>query len=157
MRKPVQSVISSAVMALMSIQSAQAGGFSLYTEGSASAVGNYAAGVAAEAADATTGWYNPAGLVRIKKQEGVLSGVGVLPSTKLTGTSTYSTIPIDLPYVQTFSGLEGAENAVVPALHYALPLGDRAAFGLSVVSPLGYQPIGTRTPPFDMQPLIRNY
>ena len=137
MRKPVQSVISSAVMALMSIQSAQAGSFSLYTEGSASAVGNYAAGVAAEAADATTGWYNPAGLVRIKKQEGVLSGVGVLPSTKLTGTSTYSTIPIDLPYVQTFSGLEGAENAVVPALHYALPLGDRAAFGLSVVSPFG--------------------
>ena len=137
MRKPVKSVVSSAVLAFMSIQSAQAGGFSLYTEGSASAVGNYAAGVAAEAVDATTGWYNPAGLIRVKKQEGVLSGVGVLPSTQLTGTSTYSTVPLNLPYVQTFSGLEGAENAFVPALHYALPLGDNAAFGLSVVSPFG--------------------
>lgn len=137
LRKPVKSVVSSAVIALMSIQSAQAGGFSLYTEGSASAVGNYAAGVAAEAADATTGWYNPAGLVRIKKQEGILSGVGVLPSTALSGTSTYSTAIINVPYVQTFSGLQGAENAFVPALHYALPLGDRAAFGLSLVSPFG--------------------
>jgi long-chain fatty acid transport protein len=137
MREPVQSVVAIAVITLMSVQAAQSGGFSLYTEGSASAIGNFAAGSAAEAVDATTGWYNPAGLVRVKKQEAIVSGVGVFPSTNLTGTSTYNTQLIDTPYVQSFTGLQGAENAFVPALHYVHPLGDRAAWGLSVVSPFG--------------------
>jgi long-chain fatty acid transport protein len=136
MQKPVKSILNVAVVAMMGMSSAYAGGFSLYTEGSASAIGNYAAGIAAEAVDASTGWYNPAGLVRVKQQEGILSGVGVLPSTKLTGTSTYETETFS-PYVQTFSNLQGAEDAFVPALHYVYPLGEKAAFGLSVVSPFG--------------------
>ena len=136
MYKPVKSAIAVAVVALMSCQIVHAGGFSLYTEGSAAAVGNYAAGIAAEAADASTGWYNPAGLVRIKKQEVIFSGVGVFPSTKLSGTSTYMTD--DLPaYQQTFQDLQGGKNAILPAFHYVKPLGSRAAFGLSVVSPFG--------------------
>ena len=68
----------------------QAGGFSLYTESSVVALGNYGAGVAAEAADASIGWYNPAGLVLIKKPQLILGGIGVFPSTKLSGNSTYS-------------------------------------------------------------------
>ena len=135
-KHPVKSMISSAVVAIMCLPAVHAGGFSLYTESSAAATGNYAAGIAAEAADASTAWYNPAGLVFLKKQEVVLSGVGVFPSSKLTGTSTFATPPLP-EYVQSFSGLQGAENAVVPAIHYALPLGDSAAFGLSVVSPFG--------------------
>jgi long-chain fatty acid transport protein len=33
--------------------------------------------------------------------------------------------------------LDGSKNAFVPAFHYALPLGERATFGLSMVSPFG--------------------
>ena len=133
---PLLSLISTTVITIMCSQSAQAGAFSLYTESSAAAIGNYAAGVSAEAADASTAWYNPAGLVLLKKQELVFSGVGVFPSSKLTGTSTFATT--DLPsYNQSFSGIQAAKNALVPAIHYALPLGDRAAFGLSIVSPFG--------------------
>lgn len=135
-QKPIKSIVSATVIAIMSSQSAQAGGFSLYTESSATAIGNYAAGIAAEAADASTGWYNPAGLVLIKKQEAVFSGVGVFPSSKLSGTSTYTTEEVPA-YTQSFNGLQGAEDAFVPAFHYALPLGEQAAFGLSVVSPFG--------------------
>lgn len=113
-----------------------AGGFSLYTEGSASAVGNYAAGIAAEAVDASTGWYNPAGLVRIKKQEAIFSGVGVFPSTQLSGTSSYTTDELPV-YQQTFRDLQGGKNAVLPAFHYVKPLNERTAFGVSVVSPFG--------------------
>lgn len=135
-QKPIKSLVSATVIALMSAQSVHAGGFALYTESSASAIGNFAAGIAAEAADASIGWYNPAGLVHLKKQEMVFSGAGVFPSSKLSGTSTYVTE--DIPaYTQSFSGLQGAENALVPAFHYALPLGDQAAFGFSVVSPYG--------------------
>ncbi len=140
MRKPIRTMASLAVIAMMTSQAVHAGGFSLYTESSAAAIGNFGAGVAAEGADASIGWYNPAGLVLIKEQQIVLGGVGVFPSTQLTGTSTYTTqIPsVDTrQYVQTFSGLQGGESALVPSLHYALPLGDRAAFGLSIVSPFG--------------------
>ena len=142
MRKPIKTMANLAVLAMMTSQAAHAGSFSLYTESSAAAMGNYGAGIAAEGADASIGWYNPAGLVLIKDQQVLLGGVGVFPSVQLTGSSTYtSLIPFpNIPpqsYVQSFSGLQGGENALVPSLHYALPLGERAAFGLSIVSPFG--------------------
>jgi len=140
--KPIRTQVSIAVVAIMVSQFTHAGAFSLYTEGSPAAIGNFAAGIAAEAADASIGWYNPAGLVLIKEQQVVFGGVGVFPSSSLSGVSTYSTI---IPgsggsvsqYTQAFSGLSGAENAVVPSLHYALPFSESVVFGLSVVSPFG--------------------
>lgn len=133
---PVKSSVSVAILAIMSCQLSHAGAFSLYTESSAAAVGNYAAGIAAEAVDASTAWYNPAGLVLLKKPEVLFSGVGVLPSTQLSGVSTFDTIGFD-PYRQSFQDLQGAESALVPALHYALPLENGRAFGLSIVAPFG--------------------
>lgn len=112
------------------------GAFSLYTEASGAAIGNFGAGLAAEARDATTGWYNPAGLVLLHKQQLVASGIGVFPSTVLSGTTTFRTDGLN-PYSETFRGVEAAESAVVPSVHYALPLGENAAFGFSVVSPFG--------------------
>lgn len=125
-----------ALMPLMLPQCVSAGAFSLYTESSTVAVGNYAAGVAAEVADASTGWYNPAGLVLLNKKELVASGVGVLPSTEISGVSTFNTEGY-APYIQSFSHLQGAKDALVPALHYAKPISDRAAWGFSIVSPFG--------------------
>jgi len=143
MQKPIRTMTSLAVLAMMASHAINAGGFSLYTEGSAAAIGNFAAGIAAEGADASIGWYNPAGLVLLKKQQAVLGGVGVFPSTQLTGSSLYSTPNLfdptepNLTYAQTFSGLQAAKSALVPSLHYALPLNDMAVFGLSIVAPFG--------------------
>lgn len=143
MRKPIRTMTSAAIIAMIANQASYAGAFSLYTESSAAAIGNFAAGIAAEAADASIGWYNPAGLVLIKEQQALLGGVGVFPSTQLSGTSTYISqnpaSPSSDPFVysEPFSNLQGAENALVPSLHYALPLGERAAFGLSIVAPFG--------------------
>ena len=136
-QKPIRTMLSLAVIGMMANQTANAGAFSLYTESSAAAIGNYAAGIGAEGADASIGWYNPAGLVLIKEQQALLSGVGVLPSNLITGTSSFYTDMVPAPYVQSFNQLQGAKNAVVPAFHYAQPLGERAAFGLSIVSPYG--------------------
>lgn len=142
MHKPLRTLVSAAVLGILSTSAAQAGGFSLYTESSAAAIGNYAAGIAAEAADASTGWYNPAGLVLIRDQQVVFGGVGVFPNMSLSGSSTYhSPVPppfvVPADYVQNFSDLNGGVNAFVPSFHYALPLGDRATFGFSVTSPFG--------------------
>jgi long-chain fatty acid transport protein len=136
MHKPLRTLVSAAVLGMLSSASVQAGGFSLYTESNGYSAGNFAAGVAAEAADASIGWYNPAGLVLIKDQQMVFGGVGIFPSAKITGNSTFRTAPYP-NYVQTFSNLDVSNNAFVPSFHYALPLTDKVTFGLSVVSPFG--------------------
>ena len=134
--KPLKTIVSAAVLAVIAANAAYAGGFSLYTESSPAAIGNYAAGTAAEAADASIGWYNPAGLILIPEQQLVVGGVGVFPTATLNGTSTFSTTTLP-DYTQTFSGISGGENAFVPSAHYVLPLGTNAAFGLSLVAPFG--------------------
>lgn len=136
MQKPIRTIVSAAVIALMANSAANAGSFSLYTESNGSAVGNFGAGVAAEAADASTGWFNPAGLALIHEQQVVLGGVGVFPVSKITGTSTFATLGLP-SYVQTFNDLDGAKDALVPSFHYALPLGENVTAGLSVVAPFG--------------------
>jgi len=115
---------------------AYAGGFSLYTEGSVSELSVFAAGSAAEAPDASIGWYNPAGLVLINKDQALVSGIAVVPRTMITGMSTYNTTDV-LPYEQSFTNLRGSRKATVPAIHVAHPLGARATVGLSVVAPFG--------------------
>lgn len=136
MHKPLRTLVNAAVISILATSAVHAGGFSLYTESSAYMTGNFGAGAAAEGADASIGWYNPAGLVLIRNQEMVFGGVGVFPTAKLSGTSTFSTLGIP-SYQQTFTNLAGAVNAFVPSFHYALPLGENATFGLSMVAPFG--------------------
>lgn len=138
-QKPMRTLISTAVASFMISQVSYAAGFSLYGESNGAAIGNVAAGIAAEGADASIGWYNPAGLVLIHDQQAVFGGVGIFPSSKLTGTSTFTTQPIPplSPYVQNFTDLNGKKDAFVPSFHYALPLGPRATAGISMVSPFG--------------------
>lgn len=147
LQKPMKTVISSAIAAILASNTANAGSFALYTESSPAAIGNFAAGIAAEARDASTGWYNPAGLALIHDQQLVFGAVGVFPSSKITGTSTFTTAtPLGtLNYVQSYNGLQGAKDAAVPSFHYALPLGENAAFGLSVVAPFGLMTDWSRT------------
>jgi len=138
---PTKTLLSTAIAGLLASSASEAGSFALYTESSGAMIGNYAAGSAASALDASTAWYNPAGLILLPSAQLVLSGVAVLPSSELTGTSTY-TSPAGLPgvsasYVQRFKDIQGAESAVVPALHYAQPLTPDTSFGISVVSPYG--------------------
>lgn len=136
MHHPLRTLVSAAVLSAISASYVYAGAFSLYTESSPLEVGNYAAGAAAEAADASTGWYNPAGLSLLKHQQLTVGGVGVLPSSQLSGASTFSVQHVT-PYVQTFNKINGAENAFVPSAHYALPLGEKTTFGFSILAPYG--------------------
>lgn len=135
-QKPMVTRISAAVIAVLAAGAAQAGSFSLYTESSVVAMGNYAAGIAAEAADASTGWYNPAGLALIHEQQAVMGGAGVFPSSKLSGTSTFAT-PGRPNFVESYTNLQGARSAFIPSFHYAKPIGENATVGLSVIAPFG--------------------
>lgn len=135
--------IQYSLLGILTTTLSYAGAYSLYTEGNGSAVGNFAAGIAAEAADASTGWYNPAGLAFLHQDQALLGGVGILPNNKLyCGTGTYTTenpLDPDSPFVysESFDALYGANNALVPSFHLAHPLGPKATAGFSVVVPFG--------------------
>lgn len=110
-----------------------ASAFQLFEQDAAS-LGDYHAGYAAEAADASTSFYNPAGLTRIKNQQIIFAGATVATSFKYQGTIAVNSINGGNPQTVT---AQGGNLGVIPALHYATPLTERLAFGFSVDVPFG--------------------
>lgn len=139
-QKPLKTLVSAAVISVLTTSVAQASGFALYGEGAGYTAGNYAAGAAAEAADASIGWYNPAGLSLLHEKQVLLGGTGVFPHTSISGTSSFNTIVEGVsltPYSQSFNDLEGGHNGFVPTGHFALPVTDHTTLGLSITAPYG--------------------
>lgn len=112
-----------------------AGAFQLWEQDGAS-VGNYHAGRAAEAPDASTAYYNPAGLIRIHNQEAVFALDPVLTDFKFRGTVGVATQGIGTMGPQPVT-TQGGNFSLLPSLNYAAPLDDRVVFGFSIVSPFG--------------------
>lgn len=114
-------------------QHASASAFQLW-EQDATSVANYHAGYAAAAYDASTAFYNPAGLSRFKNQQLVFAADSVLTSFKYRGTVGVNTIDDGDPQSVT---AQGGNISIIPALHYVAPLSDIIAFGFSVDVPFG--------------------
>jgi long-chain fatty acid transport protein len=112
-----------------------AAAFQLFEQDGAS-IGNYHAGRSAVAEDASTAFYNPAGLVRIKNQQLVLGLDPVVTDIKFHGTVDVNTVglgtvgPVSAP-------AQGGGLNFVPDLNYAAPITDRFVFGFSIVAPFG--------------------
>lgn len=112
---------------------AMASAFQLWEQDAAS-IGNYHAGYAAAAYDASTAFYNPAGLSRFKNQQVVFAGNGVVTSFKYQGNIGVNTIDDGAPQAVT---AQGGNVGFIPALHYVAPLSDVVTFGFSVDVPFG--------------------
>ncbi len=122
---------------------AMASAFQLWEQDAAS-VGNYHAGYAAAAYDASTAFYNPAGINRFKEQQFVLAGDAVISDFKYRGTIGVNTIQAGLPMSTTS---QGGNFAMIGAMHYVAPYNDALAFGLSVDAPFGLKVnYGKQTP-----------
>jgi long-chain fatty acid transport protein len=113
-----------------------AAAFQLWEQDGAT-VGNYHAGRAAEAADASTAFYNPAGLVRIKNQQIVIGIVPIMTAFKFHGTVNTTTADATHTTHDVSTVVEGGTFNAVPNLNYAAPLSSWAVFGFSVVAPFG--------------------
>lgn len=114
---------------------AVAGGFSLFVESGAAAVGNAQAGSAALAEDASTVFFNPAGLTRLKGRQLSMAASAVGPSANFSNsgsTSAISTIPLT-----GGNGGDAGSWAFVPAGSYAMDVTSRLKFGLGFNSPFG--------------------
>lgn len=126
-------VAVSATGILMLSQHALASAFQLW-EQDATSVSNFHAGYAAAAYDASTAFYNPAGLSRFKNQQLVFAADTVLTSFRYRGNVGVNTINDGDPQSVT---AQGGNVSFIPALHYVAPLSDVVAFGFSVDVPFG--------------------
>lgn len=126
----------SSALALLSMglaAGAQASGFALI-EQNASGMGHAFAGQAALAADASTVFFNPAGLTRLPGRQWVLAGHAIVPSAKFSDSGS------TLGPTQTDPGGDGGDAgraALLPNLFHAMPLGGGITFGLGISAPFG--------------------
>lgn len=130
--RPLLIALSAVGISALSLQAFSAG-FQLFEQDGAS-VGNYHAGYAAEAADASTAFYNPAGITRFKNQQIVFAGIGVATNIKYQGDVSVSTLNSGSLMTDTS---QGGVFAFIPAIHYVTPLTENTGFGFSVDVPFG--------------------
>ena len=112
--------------------SLQAAGFALF-EQSASGVGHAFAGASVAAEDASTVYYNPAGLTRLQGSQLVLSGHAIHTGVEFSNHGSSS-----LNGMLPLSGNDGQQAGdwfLVPSFYYARDIGERLKFGLGVNTP----------------------
>lgn len=133
-KKLLLSLVLLTAVFVVNVSNGFAAGFQLI-EQSVSGLGNAFAGGAASAEDATTIFYNPAGMTRLKSQ--FIAGVHFIsPSAKFKDAGSSRLNPL-LGSLGTNNGGDGGVNALVPNLYYLRNLGDKAVFGLGINVPFG--------------------
>lgn len=136
-RRTQLKALTAAVLALSTCQS-YAAAFSIFGEASGHNAGDFGAGVGAEAYDASTLFYNPAGLVLLDDSQLVIGGSLVNVNSKFSGTS--SVVPGGLPNpALTLTGTvnNNAKYIPVPAVYFARKVNDRLAWGVGIYAPYG--------------------
>ncbi|SHJ20772.1 long-chain fatty acid transport protein [Malonomonas rubra DSM 5091] len=120
-----------------------AAGFALI-EQSVSGLGNAFAGGAASAEDATTVFFNPAGMMLLEGQEVTSALHVIMPSTKFTAEQAPTnalTGPIrdsnSLPMTAGSSGGDGGVTGIAPNFYYVNRLSEKMAIGLGINAPFG--------------------
>ncbi|MHB1222373.1 MAG: OmpP1/FadL family transporter [Gammaproteobacteria bacterium] len=125
---------------------AMASAFQLWEQSGAS-VGNYHAGYAASAEDASTAWFNPAGITKFKHQQIVVGAAAIMSSFKYRGDVSFSSTTPFPPV--NFSGVtaQGGAFGIVPDFHYVTPITEKLGFGFGIVAPFGLKTdYGSSTP-----------
>lgn len=122
-----------ASVCLLPCGNAYAAGFAL-NEMSAAAIGNAFAGAGATADDASTVYYNPAGLSRMKGRQFALTGSAIRPSIRFNnqGSTTASGAPL-----HGGNGGDAGSWAAIPGLYYATDLVPNLRFGIGLQSAFG--------------------
>lgn len=114
---------------------ASAAGFALI-ENSASGMGNAYAGGAAIADDASTVWFNPAGMMRLSGSQIVVAGHIISPAADFTDNGSNTG---DNAFNLSLNGDEddGGVTAFVPNFYYVTELSENSRFGVGVTVPFG--------------------
>ncbi|MFA9421596.1 MAG: OmpP1/FadL family transporter, partial [Gammaproteobacteria bacterium] len=111
---------------------AQASGYALI-ENSASGQGNAFAGAAAHATDGSTVWFNPAGMMKLDRDQLVFAGHIVSPNAEFTNNKSKDAFGNDLVGIND----DGGSTAFVPNFYWVKTINDATKFGIGVTSPFG--------------------
>jgi len=122
---------------LFATGSSYGAGFALIEQG-ASGMGNAFAGGSASALDASTVYFNPAGLTRLEGNQVLVAGHVIIPSVKFHNKGSAHLLEgmTGVP-LRGGNGGEGGVTKFIPNLFYSNQLSDRLAIGLGVNSPFG--------------------
>lgn len=121
-----------AALAALGMTGAQAAGFALI-EQNASGLGNAYAGQAASAQDASTIFFNPAGMTQVQGRQLVLTGHAIRPSAQF---SNGASVAAPIQALGSESGDAGGW-AGVPNVYYLMDVRPGMKFGLGINAPFG--------------------
>ena len=128
-------VFAVSLLAILTTSNVNASGFAI-AENSASGMGSAFAGASAIAEDASTTYFNPAGLSKLKGSQMIFAGHIISVSSPFTNNG--STLNPALGG-GTLLGPndDGSTTAFIPNFYYATELNDKWAFGLGITAPFG--------------------
>lgn len=127
---------AAAVLAVIVSQQASAAGFAS-KEQSVTYLGNAFAGTASSSLDASTNWYNTAGLTELKHSQVVGAATWVTARIKLENATARAGIPGPGPVVGASNPTEPKSSGVFPGLHAAYIINPKIALGFSISAPFG--------------------
>jgi long-chain fatty acid transport protein len=129
----ISSFVLASLLSAASIGSAQASGFALI-EMNANGQGNAYAGAAAHTPNASTVYFNPAGMMSLDGEQISIASHYIDPSSDFDNKGSKLA-----DGVTDITGDEddGGESAFVPNFYWVRPIDDKMSFGLGVNSPFG--------------------
>ena len=135
--KRINPAIASLVAAgaALGMGEASASGFAL-VEQSVKQVGSAISGGAASAEDASTIFFNPAGMTRIKGDQVVAGAHYIVPSAKFSGDATTNPSLGGAP-ISGGDGGDASSGALVPSFYYVHELNNQVVLGLGIGAPFG--------------------
>jgi long-chain fatty acid transport protein len=120
-------------IATLGVPGAQAAGFALM-EQSASGLGNAYAGAAALAEDASTVWWNPAGMARLGAGRQVAAALhSIMPSARFRNAGSVAGTGTAL----NGEGGDAGQSAIIPAAYFVTDLAPRWKLGFALNVPFG--------------------
>lgn len=133
-----RAFLVSMLISLVSPSIVYASGFALI-ETNARGQGNAYAGAAAHTPDASTIFFNPAGMTDLEGDQLVVAAHYIIPHANFTNDgSSASALFAGTPFASlNGEGDDGGNNAIVPNLYWVKTLNDSTKFGLGVNSPFG--------------------
>ena len=132
--KKCSAAISLALLSATVATQTQASGFALI-ENSASGLGNAYAGAAAIAEDASTIWFNPAGMTKLSGSSLLVAGHIIAPKSDFTNSN--STLFDGNPISGT--GNDAGVTKLVPNLYYVTKVNEDITFGIGFTAPFGLE------------------
>ncbi len=134
--KSCRSLFIGSLLACLIPSAAQASGFALI-ETNAAGQGNAYAGAAANTMDASTIFFNPAGLMALENDHVVLASHLIMPDSKFTNNGSSPSPLVGAPGSLLGADDDGGFDAFVPNFYWVKTIDETMKFGLGVNTPFG--------------------